>query len=308
VNADHTTGEPTPTWRAGLEFIEALAKVALAFAVIGYIALRAHLNSLGIPFRESAPPERYLMEMWGWVVASLFPLVKPACSVGLVMWGVSALLVFLLRKVKNGTARWGKVRAIWKREWGEIILLTILAVACIATALMVEIYCRAPAVLSGPMTKIENPPQAAKDLYLVLVIVWLFESVFWLGRRVVKTATASRRVFALAMIAILTLQLPMIYGWLIREARYPAVTLAVKAGDTTKDADGILIFETAERFIVWRASKGSGQLASYLREEVVSVTASRSLNVRDVVNQALAQPGSDWPAAALLPAPAPSTP
>jgi hypothetical protein len=303
VNSDQPRTERDQRWRAGFEFIEALAKVALAFAAIGYISLRAHLNSLGIPFRESVPVERYLMEMWDWVVSSLLPLVKPTCSLALLAWTLTALT----RRIMGRRAFAGKwsdqLRRWWRADWTEKILLLVLAIACVSTALLVEQYCRTPIAVAGPLAPRSAQEPQVRNFYSALVIVWLIESIFWGARRTAGRAAAWHRTLGCVMVFIMTVQLPMLYGWLIRDDRYPTVTMEIKVGDETKTEQGVLVFETSDRFIVWRASQGIGLLVSYLRGEVLSVTAGASFSLRKLAAQAVTGHNQDWPAAALTPCP-----
>ena len=290
--------EETPHWRTKLEFVELIVKIGAVFAFIGYVALRAHVNSLGIPFHDSVSSQRYLMETWSWTVTSFFPLVKPACCLGLLGWLVAVLGRKWLQKSIKVRAHWAKIREclVDKLGNGEDFFLAVLILTCVTASLMIELGSDVPLTLTGTLKQIV-PRFETGSLYHMLVVIWIVQSAFWLARS--APGSSQRRPVALILLAVVTMQLPMIYGWLVLEQQCPIVTLQVKSEPGKESGSWLLVFETAERFIVWRTTGGKGEVTSYLRSEILNISAGETFSLREMIGKAAAAPALNWPAAAL---------
>jgi len=286
VEGDGAAGTPVPRVLAHAEM---LVKVTGVLAAFGYMALRAHLNRLGIPATAALGVERYLAELWAVFASVLFP-TSILLLAGLVGTGVLLALRGRLHRGSGGSERHPQIR--WKPLWlptsvaahgrgGQSLRVALMSLSAVYLAgIPVVMFLT---LLLWPETDLIVGPLQDRDFSqpdgrwwlsaLLMLAVAGFASQHWLARNAAAKASAVDRwlgrLYLLAVVGF-TLQLPFLYGAGVGSTEFAIGEVRlIEAGGAVC---GLVVLETGSGLQLWRAVDGVG--------EVVAIPNARVLTTR----------------------------
>lgn len=248
-----------------LELAEKALKAAGLLAVVGYLALRAHWNQLGIPVVTGVETDRYIAEFYVLFSDLLFRLevyailVGTVILVGGVLWSLSPLT-----SAREGlAARLGKIgKGRPSNVVPAVLLGLLLGLLFWLLRAMTELVAKGggqPVALGvlKPVVQIRSMGSQVFDSLLVWVVLstmacWMIPRLWKRGSPLPWTWHACRVV-----VVILGLHLPILYGSFVRDSRYPRVSWKAEGEEPQC---GLLVLQTAEKLSVWTADEGQGKL------------------------------------------------
>jgi hypothetical protein len=256
---------PTSSSSRVLDLAEKAIKAVGILAVLGYVSLRAHWNQLGIPVVTGVETERYIAEFYVLFTDLLLRLEVYAIFIGTVgllggfLWrrrslaGVRARLALHLGKLEKRSSH---------HTAPAILLAALLSLLFWLLHAMTDLLAmsRGKPMAVGtlePVAALRVMGNRLFDNLLVWVIVaafacWLIPRVWNTGSSLVWTWHVCR-----AIVIILALHLPILYGSFVRDSRYPRVLWTADSGGSQC---GLLILQTAENLSVWTADQGQGRI------------------------------------------------
>ena len=137
------------------------------------------------------------------------------------------------------------------------------------------------------------------DLFIWLGLICA-GGVYLLGARR-ETVSPALRYASIALLAVLAMNLPLIYGQTMRPATYPVVSLALRQG---APVCGLLVLDTQDAYQIWRAEPKpmqNGRPSSYgvftrvPRADVGSARIGGLVDMLDVAREAIANPAEAKP-------------
>jgi len=282
--------------------VELLLKLAVAISAIGYVALRAYYNFLGVPFTHPFGVERYLMEVYAllsfvfrWVAQLVLPVVMMAILAA-ATWGylVPARLKSLI---------WKGARPVWLLRQVGCSLVTPAALIFAASALSFWSLLLLPDCKNGVLVGAIDPclaelPSVEGRNFLVSVLAFLFSvSLF---RRVQATAVGEEgrafsgaqillwRAVALALL-LLSYEAVLIYAVLVHSNDYSTVLIE---SSTKEQTCGILIGQPPSGLIVWQALGGIGQFVTIPYSKADRIVSGEVRDLLETARTAAASRGA----------------
>ena len=274
-----------PAARHGVERLvgiaEAVIKVAAVVGVLGYMALRAHFNRLGVPAASVLDLPRYLAETYLFVASTTLHLV--------VVCAVLGLIVSFSRMVRRGHS----ARLIrWTNEHSESLLVLVLSAAYLLLRRHLD-WPQDVAVGELSTDRLATIPE--DDLFIWVGLVCAGGLYLLVTRR--KWVSPALRYSAMALLAVLAMNLPLIYGHTMRPAVYPVVSVALR--QSGPPVCGLLVLDTQDVYEIWRVEPNpvqNGRIASYgvftrvPRADVGSARIGRLFDMLAVAREAIAHP------------------
>jgi hypothetical protein len=296
--------DPRPSEEEMTDFLtaaERLAKIAAALAALGYIALRSHLNYLGISSMTSLGADRYLMEtyalVYGGVVRSAFAL---AAAVPVALGGYLVILL-LLRYSTTFRRIWShRRRGVEKlsNSLPGLIVLSLSTCGLVALILSLETDVAVGSLAPGHL---RHQGEWRFETSLLVCLLG-----FPLARYVVHSLAlrSGPEVWPGLALGIWRLNLLVLAGWAFlvpllfgQTAQSTSYTLArVTAKETKISACGLLVLETDKRLLLWQAVGHRGQVLSIPADQVATVNLGRALDLLNIARDgAQGPPGATFP-------------
>lgn len=302
------------------DLAEKTVKLSALLGVFGYMSLRAHLNYIGISSTSSLGLERYLMETYSLTVTTFVNIVIIVTVMVIVLLPLYLIGRRILKYQRIGhpahRAR-ARFRELCANPFlpGVLLLFIVLYNFWLLSMLSqhaanVDVAVgELKAVQLGVVTegKLGDFPDLSWIYYrtfLVCLFSYLAYSYFAPSAQEpplpavgsltevppgITTRKPTRYVWIAFLLAtvMLALQLPLLYGRLVRSPIYPVVQV------TTTDRDaapvcGLLVLETAAGMSLWRAENGVGQVVVLPRSNFRVVTTGQTLNLLTLAREAAA--------------------
>jgi hypothetical protein len=300
--ADRTDDDVKP-----VDLAERLLKTAGLLGIIGYMALRARFNHLGISSTSSLGLERYLMEFYPLFVATFLPLTLLLMCLVIVLIPFYAIGIQLAKR--ESIRRWfdriqSRATGVCHSPAGPLSLLLLLLLYYIWIVASLGFNKDFTDIAIGQLSLEKlSGPTGLTPYYLTLVVCFLG---YWVrahlspvqkehGPYSTRLSHFAWRFFALAVIA-LVFHLPLLYGVGI-STEYP-VTQIVTDDSSAAPIKGLLVLETANSVVLWRAENGVGSGVEIPRTHIRSITTGRLVDLVKVAQTAARTPhGSlpEWP-------------
>lgn len=219
-------------------------------SAFGYTALRAHWNFLGVTAPAGGvPAERYISETWS-VIAGSVLLILLASLVLLILFGAAAGGRRLLTRLAPSAA-------VRLAPFFPLLLIAALVVAQLAILAAISTdddRCGFDVALGDLRAKHAAGCFDPGSGVPVFVVVLALVAATFIATRA-ETLTTLQLVARVAAVAI-ALQLPTVYGYLIKRPLYRVVRVA--AGGKT--IDGLLMLQTNSSVQLWDAAAAHGRM------------------------------------------------
>lgn len=262
------------------EVADAIVKGGVPLALFGYMALRAHLNRIGIPSTTPLGLERYLAETFLLVTNLLLPVVLVVAALGAV-----AAVVHLFRRMLPPKAVTVVALIVRKprREWA---LLIVLVIAYLVLLRRISATWPSDVAVGGlSAARLGMPSGESTMIWLVFVTLG--------GTTVLRADTpsgepAARTLpwqMACVMLMVLAAHVPLVFGWAVRPALYPVTRADLK--EPTEIVCGLLVIETAEELRLWQASNRHGHIVRVPRTRIIRIEAGPVDDLLDDARQAV---------------------
>lgn len=294
------------------DLAEKLIKVSAVLGAFGYMSLRAHLNYLGISSRSSLGVERYLMETYNLVATIFLPffLIILCGIVGLIIIYPLTLVLRKIPKIKLSAENLARYFSIKSSTVLFPVLLVILVL--IVYLWMFRVLSRSGGATDVAVGKlsIEQLKYGDADwLFYVICVVcvlgWALYSRYSPSskqRRRVNGANQPRLVwivFAFSIV-VLALQLPILYGRLVRSTDYPMAQVQFENGGS-QTICGLLILDSSSDLTLWRAESGIGEVIAIPHSKIQSIKTGRMVDLLAAASANAANPALYQPDCADLP-------
>ncbi|MFO0599803.1 MAG: hypothetical protein U0228_31130 [Myxococcaceae bacterium] len=277
--ADETkapTGDLAPLERgvaSARPSIEGVAAVAGAFGLVGYVALRAHHNWLGLPLSTSFEVDRYLMASLAFTRDFLIRAL---------VWLIPSLLVAALvervtRWILESRKKSKDLQAAQAAHALDVLVTALQVGAMLGFAAWtshlgsgrqgVALGVRAPGVELGRV-----------EFFYEFLVAALIITIATRGAREVAIKQRPRLAVWRAMtMVLLMLQIPQAYGVATMSVEFPTARVALKEG--TEPRCGLLVGATADTVTLWELVGNVGQVAVLPRDAVTQLTLGRSESI-----------------------------
>jgi len=244
--------------------------------LLGYVALRAHWNHLGVVTLPGVGVDRYLMESYGIAGHVLVP--------GVCAWAICVLIgrafARLIALVKRSTKGDVFVRRCETHLIHLLPLaLAILLIGGIFRALQIvsvngRDQCEAGVLVGAIAPRVGAGCYPEESLAFVVLLGALCVVTLVARQRAI---VAARRTGALwrateLLAIVVVLQLPLVYGYAARPTTYAAATV-----ETTTDGrvDGFVILQTEQATELWTMAHGVGVM------RVIPLAQTKSIAIRE---------------------------
>lgn len=295
------------------ELAEKAVKLSALLGVFGYMSLRSHLNFIGISSTSSLGVERYLMETYNLALTT-------SVNVGIIV-ALTVLALLPLYLLGRGLLRlqmighrarlaWGWLR---ERQGGPLLPvgLFLCAVLYYIWLLVTLSHYGAHVDVAVGELKVEQLGTESSDsswiyyrTFIACLLGYLvYSAIAPAAREPTPPAGAAHaqtlppgaaRPFTryvwiafLIVVFMLAIQLPLLYGRLVRTPVYPLMQV------TTADRDaapicGLLVLEGAAGMSLWRAENGVGRIVVLPHASARGVVTGQTLNLLTLAREAAA--------------------
>lgn len=299
------------------EMVEKVVKLSAVLGAFGYMSLRAHLNYLGVSSTSSLGLERYLMETYNFA-ATTFVEVVVLIAIALLIF---LLLNFIGRLVLRNERAAGAAQRLcaWGRRMrGKPFLPGALLLATLGYYFwLLATLSRHGAHADVAVGRLVPEQLQQGDLSwlfyrtcIVCVVGYLVYSYFSRTNSVAAESASgviasgpSRTPAALVQgrltrfvwvsfllaIVVLALQLPLLYGRLVRSPVYPLVRVVAGNGNASPVC-GLLVLETSSELSLWRAENGIGTVVLLPRSSLNLANTAQTLNLLTLARAAAENP------------------
>lgn len=296
-----------------LELAEKVVKLSALLAVFGYMSLRAHLNYIGISSTSSLGLDRYLMETYTLATTTFVNIV-----IILTVMFILLLPLYLLGRV---IMRYQRISGPARRAWARLeklraspflpgVLLLLIVVyyfwlLAMLTRNAAHIDVAVGELKADQLSDVSGLSWIYYRTFIVCLFSYLAYSYFAPaaqqqpsppdvgettkarpGMTTLRLARYGWIAFLLATL-MLALQLPLLYGRLVRSPVYPVVQVMTTERDAVPVC-GLLVLETATGLSLWRAEKGIGLVVVLPRSNMRVVNTGQTLNLLRLAREAAA--------------------
>lgn len=274
-----------------LDWLDKIVKIAGAIAVLGYIALRAQFNLLGLSTVASLSLQQYLIET--------FRLVSYCTLVITPVLVVSALMLSMLAPFGRHPTRLSRLRARLGSFAISVASSSLLTVVFFVLFLWtLRILSKAKVDLAiGSLVAFPIDRSAGDQLCGALCII-CFLGIVWVGWALRQALPTLRHKYswtaAALMLAILTLQIPVLYGYSVEALDYPIVLASSKDGAHAQYC-GVLILPTETELYLWSAQSRNGRIIQLARSETPTIISVGHTNLAEVLQDPGKLPDSYYP-------------
>lgn len=273
--------------------IENLLKTGGALAVLGYMSLRAHLNYLGISNAAPLSTERYLMEVYHWLMVTVPPLLGTALLACLVT--CAGIAVYRTIQARRQRAHAGtRLMIPGSPDWHHSDLAAWIAFLAAAVLLAAGniLYPRPPAdILVGPivLSDIPDPGRLARaKTYYMLLCVGCVALGMYLRCSALRGVAARQRLRRLLRggtwlaFAIMLVWVPLFFGVAGRSFSYPKVQVNTAGGAFS----GHLILDSDSGLTLWTLQHAEGHSIHVPRDSIQDIAVGKLEDVLEVARSA----------------------
>ena len=251
------------------EIADAITKVGVPVAVFRYLALRAHLNRIGIPSTSGLGFERYLAETFLLVTSLLLPVGVIIATLSVIV--IPGRVLWRAFVKRNEIARFAEISER-RRDW---LLVFVLLAAYLALIVRVATAWPHMDIAVGDLIadRLNGPSGWPTLLGLVAVSVVGVASLRSEEDPVTRSSHVNSlpRRLAMAMLLILVVHVPLVFGWAVRPAQYPVVRVDLR--DPAESACGLLVIETDADLRMWRGESRHGEVLRLPRSRAIRIVA-----------------------------------
>ena len=253
-------------------FVERVSKVVLAISVAGYLSLRAHFNFLGVSSLTALTLERYLLETYLFVMGSLqraLSIMPVVIIVGGIGWGLYRLIA-RRRPISVSSTSW------------RLALLCLLLISVLLAYFM---QASTDVVVGNLKNKSFLRQEWLVDLLIFTLLLGAI-SLVWgdvPGGRDQNQVQRWEWINKLnqVLLCVVALLLPLRFGEQLHSRDYPIASLKLKGSEIRQC--GLLLYQSAERLVMWQAANGFGRIHNF---ETKSVHELMTGEVKDIVKMA----------------------
>ena len=269
-----------------LRILQVLGSLSAALVAFGYLSLRTHLNRIGVGSSVSLGVDRYLME----IPEILATVLAAAIPFGFIA-AVAAIASVAYRRFRPSSPhsfarvdRWAST----DRAPATLAVL-LLATAWFTFGFMVSADRGDLAV--GDLADKSRPGEGWAFYILLYALACLSLASYYL-KRTSREQTPRSRLWVLpqALIAILALQLPVLYGSEMHDSHYVKTKLVRVAGAAPPETVcGLLVLETPSLLHVWSANANFGVIRVLSRSEIHGQVTGEAADLWKIARQAAKQ-------------------
>lgn len=255
--------------------LDFILKLGAFGAAAGYMSLRAHFNTFGIPALAHLGAERYLLEVYVFAIGLLsraVPLVA-----GLALVAIAARPLFR------------RISATRLRPYSDTVVIAVLLVSLVVVALHEPNLDMAVGPLDGS-ARLGLPAWLFYVLLLSALIGIIYLSAV---ARASPPDTGNgkqqvRRRAVAVTLGFVCVALPAVFGASVREARYPLVRISPHGAEPVQC--GLALYQDDKALFVWRAEAGTGQVRRIELSKLEDVAFGPLRDLRAVVRIAAHSP------------------
>gem|GEM_PF-7003509 len=249
--------------------VETALKLGVLGAILGYLSLRAHFNTFGIPALSHLGSERYALEAYVFAVGTL------SCAVPVVLLGICVLALGRLLRFAPRALQ-GQISKVRRLSDGAIAAGLLLMLTIVAA--QEPVY----DIAVGHLRSIEGRGLRPWVFYVLLGALGtgaaqLLTAPHPTGRGEPNSLQRGVLIFAFALIV---LALPIVFGASVRDARYPLV--ALRGAGTDRTECGLAVYQTEKALFIWQAASREAWVR---RVELSDVGLLRFGDLRDLRTQ-----------------------
>ena len=274
--------------------VEGITKAAAMLAVFGslsgYLSLRMHLNTLGISTQTPLETARYLAEL----PAIVYSALGPPLALGLplaVLTSIATGGFFLMRRA-NLTRSWRFHQAVFTAldsMEAPLIVTAILFFLGWKVQNALNACGEASIGLAVGQLSVYKKPESGLLFFLAFYACAAGYLICRSGRKLAEKRNVIRSrlwLLPMALIALIGLQLPVLYGRSLHNSEYlkTQITVAPNTGPGKEEKIcGLMLFETNSERLLWQAQNKTGKIRIIPKSQIKEVITGESADLWELV-------------------------